>query len=194
MSTQSAELRALTKSQLQAMAKRAGFMRFSALNKNDLISLLISGSHTPKVKHPKFTILHSCRGVLPADFDPARFTITVEPSPGGYVMRGLDIEGMFNSLFTPDRFATRYEDVYEEPTTDDDEPNQSTWTPVTRRICGGWFIPEANYSDFKQFYESIVCRVNNPRTLFELAGIVVNSRKQTTYLPKRIQSAIRKLK
>jgi hypothetical protein len=196
MSNQSSvELRALSKSQLQEMAKRAGFMRFSALNKDRLVSLLTTGSHSKPKAQPITKMLHSSRGVVPSEFDPSKFTITVETSPGGYVMRGLDIEGMFNSRFTPDRSTTRYEDVYGDPDTDDeDDPPQPIRAPVTRRVSGGWFIPASDYLAFKRFYESIPYRGNDPRTLFELSGMVVNSRKQTTYIPKRIQNSVRKLK
>lgn len=157
----------MKRSELLDLCKKSGFVRYSRLKKSELIDLLERGSHRPKKISKK--LLHSIRGPKLADFDWDCHTIDIEidTERNCRIIRGLDLEGMFDSEFVNCVLVETSEG--------------------TRWKWGGWTIPESQYKNFMEFYRP----TENPKSLFELAAHVVNSRKINQYLPKHILKKIK---
>lgn len=194
----------MTRPQLLALAKQRGFTRYSTLNKHKLIELLERGSHAPPPKRWNY-IVQRGRGVaidqLFTEYDEkTKYGVRERRVEGGYLVNGVDLDGMFNSRYVPDR--TVYEDrvvdnrdwttddEYSDDETEDEEPAPPPQIVVVERIVeGGWFIPIENFEAYKAFIASFT-DVYQPRTLLESAARVASSRKLPNYLPSLIKKQL----
>jgi hypothetical protein len=101
-----------------------------------------------------------------------RYTIEVKMYKGNdRIIRGLDLSGMFGAKFIA-------------PESDYD----------LRFRDGGWVVSEAEYPNFCEYYASLLGSVNHPKSLFELAAWIVNSRKHDIQdVPKHLIPQLNKL-
>jgi hypothetical protein len=175
-----------SRTELLAIAKKRGFLRYSSLNKHQLIGLLTRGYHeVPKVHH--YECIHSAKGLPPAEFilspklndivGPTKFRYTIDTkmyNGTSRIVRGIDLTGMFDAKYIP---ATVHDEDDEWPT----------------YIEGGWVISNHEYPNFLTFYETLLASTNQPKSLFETAAWAVNSRKQEHYIPKLLRMQIKQV-
>lgn len=200
----------LSRTELLTMCKDKGFVRYSSLNKHNLIDLLKTGSHKqPKQRSPWRYISESGMGVLPHEFerDGNQYTITIKDSDkfcdkyvsddiirylrDGYcAIRGINLEGLFNSRWVPPKQTTVYENTYNSATDDSDSDNEPIRVEITYKQYGAWVIPKSELPSFKAFFDSLKPK-HNPKSLFDSAAHVVNSRKITQYIPKHLLKRIK---
>lgn len=171
------------------------FVNYKKLNNIQLQELLKRGYHyiTPKQPQvePKSTWVKADR------FDSSQDVMRIAPfSCCGYIVRGIDLDGMFDSIYTPFVPLIRLEGMEssssseEEDTDDDDEEvvNQQQEedegvdvvevkekTTTTEDPSRGWIVPSYRYEELISFYHRMMKRP--PRSLKELATNVVCSRK-----------------
>lgn len=204
----------LSRPELIKLCKERGFVKYSSLNKHELKNLLKRGSHKTPPKPYVYRVLHSDMGLKPADFDREKYVVkyiehvddtnTREVSKdiinylqNGYCsVRGMNIEGMFNSIWIPPKVIQieYFNDYYasDEEEEEENNLNQSpVFVPYTQH--GSWMIPRSELKNFKDFYDSLK-PIDTPKTLFELAARVVNSRKITQYVPPTLLKRIKAVK
>jgi hypothetical protein len=163
--------------ELREMAEIRGFLRYSSLNKRALITLLEKGYHkvVPPYKLDR-CLIQSSKGLVPSEFilPPSDckligYTIgTKSYDRSSRIIRGIDLTGRFNAIFIPDRTVRFGNDVC-----------------IVK--AGGWVVSDHEYPNFCDFYESLLNSPAQPKSLFEIAAWVVNSRKQSRYIPERIR-------
>lgn len=178
----------MTNSELKVLARNQGLLKYSKLNKHGLVNLLRTGVQGPPPPKIMFNVIKNGKGVPPDELfkqnsEYSKWTYEVKEAPGGYMITGVDLTGLFNSTWYPDTTVRRSEDVYYSDTDGEEEP---TTRMVTRTIPGGWFIKAKEYPEFKTFISSLR-PLNQPKTLFDIAAHVVNSRKRTIRLPKVLE-------
>lgn len=139
--------------------KRAGFVRYSRLNVYKLRQLLSRGSHEISPKRKRWHLkVHSGRGRKIDQYDCnedridcyLRWDARNGRFMDGYTIRGIDLEGRFDSVFIPD----------------------------TEEEKGGWYVRSCRYGEFKEM-RRILNEKQPPRSLQQLAANVVLSRKMT---------------
>jgi hypothetical protein len=195
-----ANLLTMKNPELKELAKQQGYRNYGKLNKHDLVRLLINGALPPP---PKYISRRLKEGVgVPLD----QLFTAGDKSPGnkwvyeskkvddGYMIRGVDLEGLFGSTYIPDKTVTRLEEVYrdyftdEEMTDEDEEPAQEL---VTRTIRGGWFVSDKVFTEVVAFLESLQ-KQPQPKSLKELAINVAAARKiPKGVLPKLIVQEVK---
>jgi hypothetical protein len=189
----------MDRSQLLALAKERGFTRYSKLNKGELIRLLKNGSHSPPPARHWYSIIANGEGVsIDKLFTPYdhmhKYAVAHEQVPEGYIIRGVNLNGMFESQYIADRTIQREEIDYGDNT--DDEDVEPVTVVRSVQISGGWLIPLREFPKLQTLITSLrsASQIKQPRTLFEAAARVVNSKKQTRYLPKIIKSRLKQYK
>lgn len=181
----------LTRPQLLALARQRGYHRYHKLNKRDLVQLLETGryrrqSPPPPPPRPRYTSVHSSRGLRPDEIDLDRYRVDVSRrSDGQYLVRGVDLNGLFGSVFVDDRTvrgAPQYDDTDTEGSDDDD----------TYVVNGGWVVPASQIQNLRTYLSSL--RVYNPRSLFDLSALSVNRRPINQYLPEHFLQRVRSVR
>jgi hypothetical protein len=171
-----ATLYSKSRTELLEIAEKRGFVRYSSLNKDKLIGLLTRGYHeVPKVQYEE--CMHSNKGLSPSEFVlPPKLNMHLAPTKYRYtittyrynatscIIRGIDLTGMFDARYIPSII--------------DHGNGESRPTYVS----GGWVISNHEYPKFLTFYESLLASMNQPKSLFEIAAWIVNSRKQDQYI------------
>jgi len=184
----------MTNRQLKDIAKQKSFVKYSTMNKRELINLLVRGVH-PKPRQKKIYEITDYRNLLPLDYlftscgcinHVYGYGAVQDDEKGGYVIRGVNLNGMFDSIRVPDKTINVLENDYEDINTADYEwfETDETTQVVTKTIKGGWFVPFASYQNFSDYtnrLKTIRCSTN-PKSLFELAAYVLKSRKITAFL------------
>lgn len=161
---------------LMRRCRRAGFVRYSHLNVDQLRDLLARGYHyiSPKDAY-SIKIVHSSRGPKIADFDGCRYDVQIIPHRDGYMVRGVDLEGMFDSTFIEPAPYSHADNNYmggfmEEDSLEDSKRLQE----MMLDHAGGWFVRASRYVELTQLRDRL--RRVPPRSLRELAANVVTSR------------------
>lgn len=187
----------MTRPQLLALAKERGFKRYSALNKCELIKLLKKGSHDPPIPKKWYSIIDSGKGVsfdqLFTSYDHMhKYDVGEQQEGDGYIIRGVNLDGMFNSVYVPEQMTYGIDTRWDT----DDEDDDPHYIRIPRKIPGGWLIHRNDYSNYKKFIKSLrdAKSQQQPRTLFELAARVVNSRKLNVYIPPSLKNRISQYK
>lgn len=150
----------LPKSELLALAKARGFKKISSFNKHDLARLLITGKHLPKFVSHNFEnivqeTVHSSRGLKPFEIEmTTQYGVTIS-SRGlhNYLVRGIDLDGMFQSVFVED--STIRIRKYSDSTSDDDDDtsDDDDDDKVTIPVNGGWVVPSSVLPELKLFLQ-----------------------------------------
>lgn len=165
-----------SRTELLDECRRTGYVRYSRLNVQQLKNLLECGYHYISPKRESYLFIHSSRGAKPDEFDPTRYCIDCKPCRNGHLVRGIDLEGMFDSQFVPDRrVQLTVHDFIDIPAMDEQ------LIRVYRLIYGGWYIPASMYEPFTVFRQNLVAIP--PRSLQELALNVVTSKKIVSLQP-----------
>ena len=123
-----------------------------------------------------------------------KYSVSERLVPEGYIVSGVNLDGMFNSMFVPDRIEQReYESDRFTDSETDDEPIAVMRDVVIR---GGWFVPHAEFPNYRNYITTLrtAASVHQPRSLFETAACVVNSRCHNVYLPKIIKNKLKEYK
>lgn len=193
---QKTNLRELSNPELREIAKRKGFIRYSKLNKDELVKLIKTGSHAPPPKKERWAVIQSGLGVEPDKLftehdETSIYSVAKSTYPGGYLIRGINLGGMFNSSFIEPRTEQRTGRYYE--TDDSDDSDNDVQITYTEHIPGGWFVPAEEFPAFSTYIENLraLRTQQQPKSLFEIAAHVVNSKKQTVYLPPVIKAKLK---
>lgn len=189
-----------SRKKLLAKCKEAGFVRYEHLNPEQLKDLLERGHHyiSPK-RRECYLKIHSRRGPKPEDFDcNVHRTECVSyfyDNHQGFICRGVDLEGMFDSQFVSDttvsltnappqrarsRFFRKISCLAAHD--DHDDTTEDEYRLQTRVTFGGWFVPFSRWDDFTKFRKSLDRNIP-PRSLQELAANVVLSKDVPPSLP-----------
>lgn len=186
----------MTRPQLLALAKERGFTRYSKFNKHDLIRLIRYGKHPDPIPTRLYGIIVDGTSIdkLFTPYDHMhKYSVSDRLVQGGYIVNGVNLEGLFNSSYVPDRVEMQEEIDYPDTDNEDDEP-----VTVMRNIVirGGWFVPHADFPTYRQYINDLrtAASLYQPRSLFELAARIVNTRRQTAYLPKIIKQKLKEYK
>jgi hypothetical protein len=128
---------------IKAIAKKRGYVRYSRLNKDDLIGLVTRGYHKVPKSHYYYCV-HSTKGLVPSQFvQPPKINKLIGPIKYKYaittemydessrIISGLDLTGMFDAKFIPDIIGP---------------PDSNIWITY-----GGWVIHEKEYPNFARF-------------------------------------------
>lgn len=198
-----------SRANLLKIAKSQGFVRYSSMNKQNLINLINRGhNELPRQKtiNDYFKCLHSSKGIDPSEFllppkerDWMRYTVEIKVvDETSYKIRGVDLTGLFNATFIQDRYEQRLGSRWQFDSSDEDDDQELVTTTVT--IDGGWIISKAEYANFCTFYNQLVTVPNQlvtvpnqPKSLFEIAAWIVNSKKQKQYIPKQLRLRLKEL-
>ena len=150
----------MDRSQLLALAKQRGFTGYSKLNKFQLNRLLETGSHPPPPPKHWYDVIADGIGVtLDKLFTPfdhmSKYSVSEEPVPEGYIIRGANLSGMFDSCYIPDK-EVQYEDTeYQGTDEEDDEDYEPVTVMKTVKIPGGWLIAHHHHPMYKSIISSL---------------------------------------
>ena len=199
----------MTLHELRAEAKAQGFKRYSNLNKGSLFYLLKTKRHRPE---PKTELCHltvtgeDAKGApLDKIFKPFdeydQYWFSEQNTPDGMFIGGINLDGLFRSRFIPPRVVVQRERgafaYYNDPDDACEYSPPGYYSGVEVKDRGGWLIPHSEYNAFKLFLDDLKIEASrkSPKTLFELAGRIVNCRRHSkTVLPMTLQRRIKDFK
>lgn len=201
--------------ELLARCRREGFVLYSDIDARQLQELLERGYHRIYPRKRWWMLkIHSSRGLKLEEFDYTVYRVERCPyTNDGYKIRGLDLEGRFDSHFIPDRYIMKPVNTSRigqtvkrrlfssAPTItrlaadDDDEGAEGAGEQLFERVpvYGGWYVPSSRRDECLEFCKSVQ-KVQPLRSLQELAANVMLSRKLCYQIPKGLVSTIARLK
>lgn len=181
---------------LQNIAKGMGFLRYERLNTEGLKSLIITQKHkiyeqsiNPTIKLGKGVPIGD---LYSPDGKYGQYDYEYEKVPCGYIIRGVDLNGMFNSIYFPEVMENVMEpdyDSYAESMgwSDDDE---QTYHMVERiKTYSYWLVAHNMFQTVKDYLDSFRPR-KQPESLFDIAANYVTSKKQDRYIPPTIANKL----